>query len=225
MAGYTPLFGSIVRSSIWDEDNATRVVWITMLALADKDGFIEGSTKGLAHEARVSIRECSTAIEILKAPDPHSKTIDNEGRRIKEVESGWVILNYSLYRKKAKSRAGYYRNYRKLKKEEESNKEEEKTNTNAYANRRNSAQHAQHVARTNEITIFTQEDFINSGSKVGLSEAESKECYDYYKGLNFEIKKDYPIRDPADACVRFRNNRHRFKKPNKESVKERLKRL
>ena len=135
MAGYTPLFGSIVRSSIWDEDNATRIVWITMLALAEADGTIEGSVKGMAHEARVTLSECKTALEILKAPDPYSKTTDNEGRRIREIDGGWLLLNHKLYREKAKSRAKYMRHYREEKKKE--HKEEKKENPNLNPNTNN----------------------------------------------------------------------------------------
>jgi len=49
MSRYTPLFDSLVMSSIWDEDNETRILWITMLALANSEGIIEGSLTGLAH--------------------------------------------------------------------------------------------------------------------------------------------------------------------------------
>ena len=129
MAGYTPLFGSIVRSSIWDEDNATRIVWITMLALAEADGTVEGSIKGLAHESRVTLSECKTALEILKAPDPYSKTTDNDGRRIKEISGGWVVLNHKLYREKAKSRAEYYRRYREEKRKPKQENYEQNTIT------------------------------------------------------------------------------------------------
>jgi len=134
MAGYTPLFGSIVRSSIWDEDNATRIVWITMLALAEADGTIEGSIKGMAHEARVTLTECKTALEILKAPDPYSKTTDNDGRRIREIDGGWLVLNHKLYREKAKSRAGYMRQYREEKKKEHEEEKKENSNINSYSN-------------------------------------------------------------------------------------------
>lgn len=62
------------------------------------------------------------------------------------------------------------------------------------------------------INIYTSTDFVNAGAQVGLTQQESIECYEYYKGLGFEFKKDYPIRDPQDACVRWRNNRYRFEK-------------
>jgi len=104
MAGYTKLFSSIVTSSIWQEDNATRIVWITMLATADAWGVVEGAVPGLAHIARVELDECQRALFKLQQPDPYSRTQDFEGRRIEVVEGGWRILNYAYYREKGRSR-------------------------------------------------------------------------------------------------------------------------
>lgn len=131
MAGYTPLFASIVRSSIWDEDAKTCKVWVTMLALADIDGIVEGALTGLAHEARVSKQECATALRILEAPDPDSKNPDNEGRRIQKTEGGWLVLNHAKYRHQARKRsADYYRKWRAQKKKNPQTPKEE-TNTNS----------------------------------------------------------------------------------------------
>jgi hypothetical protein len=49
VTGYTKLFSSIVSSTLWREPAATKVVWITMLALADRHGEVEASIPGLAH--------------------------------------------------------------------------------------------------------------------------------------------------------------------------------
>jgi len=67
----------------------------------------------------------------LKSPDPYSRTKQDEGRRIKEVEGGWLVLNHKKYREKAKSRAAYYREWRQKKKE---SKEENSKNLNKNLN-------------------------------------------------------------------------------------------
>lgn len=95
---YVKLFGSILDSSIWSEDNATRLVWITMLAMADSSGLVEASVTGVAHRARVSQGECEEALAVLLATDPDSKSQEFDGRRIEKVEGGWVLLNYEKYR-------------------------------------------------------------------------------------------------------------------------------
>lgn len=100
MAGFTKLCSEIVTSSIWSEDNATRIVWVTMLALADSEGRVDASLPGLARTSNVSLEECQIAIRKLSNPDPYSRTPDHEGRRICPVEGGWLILNYGKYRKR-----------------------------------------------------------------------------------------------------------------------------
>ncbi len=85
-----------------------------MLAMAGKNSVVESSVPGLADFARISIEECRISLAKLMAPDPDSRTKEHEGRRIKEVEGGWLILNHSKYREKMSKaeRADYMRNYR-----------------------------------------------------------------------------------------------------------------
>ena len=117
MTGYTKLFGTIVASTIWREDKETKIVWITMLAMADKDGIVEGSIPGLADMARVTVSECQKALECLMSPDQFSRTKDHDGRRIEEVDGGWHLLNHAKYR--AKMSADERREYFRIKKQEE----------------------------------------------------------------------------------------------------------
>jgi hypothetical protein len=100
MSGYTKLFSSIVGSTIWREDSHTRVVWVTMLALADQDGVVEASVPGLADMARVTVEQAQVALAKFMAPDEFSRTPEHEGRRIEPVDGGWQILNHGKYREK-----------------------------------------------------------------------------------------------------------------------------
>lgn len=95
---YVKLFSSILTSSVWSEDVATRIVWITLLALADKSGDVRCSPSGLARTANVSQAEAAAAISKFLSPDPESGTEDYEGRRVEELPGGWHILNYAKYR-------------------------------------------------------------------------------------------------------------------------------
>jgi hypothetical protein len=96
--GYAKLFSQIIHSTIWREDKATKVLWVTMLAMADKDGVVEASLPGLADAARIELEECLTGLQVLMNPDPYSRTKDFDGRRIMEVDGGWALLNYPKYR-------------------------------------------------------------------------------------------------------------------------------
>ena len=96
--GYTKLFASITDSTIWQASDATRIVWITMLSMADQHGYVGASVPGLANRARVNLQDCLTALETLSTPDEWSRTPDFEGRRITVVDGGWVLLNHAKYR-------------------------------------------------------------------------------------------------------------------------------
>jgi hypothetical protein len=98
MSGYVKIFETILDSSIWSESISTRVVWITMLAMADAEGFVCASVSGLARRANVTREQCEEALAAFLAPDPDSKSTEFDGRRIEVVDGGWVILNHGKYR-------------------------------------------------------------------------------------------------------------------------------
>lgn len=98
VSSYTKLFHSILDSSVWQEDDRTRLVWITLLAMADQHGEIQASIPGVAKRAGVPLEAAEAAIGKLMAPDRYSRTPDHEGRRIARIEGGWEILNHAKYR-------------------------------------------------------------------------------------------------------------------------------
>ena len=193
MTGYTPLFQSIVMSSIWQEDPETCKVWITMLALANADGVVEGSIVGLAHSSRVTVTVCQEALVKLLSPDLFSRTKDDEGRRIREVDGGWLIINHKKYRQKAKSRAEYYRKWREKKKVI---KEEKTKNSNLNLNSnsettRNTPNIAQHVA---EFPLPPEKQrWKDIAFKVGLTDDEAEQSYDNYGANGWKRANGQPI--------------------------------
>jgi hypothetical protein len=98
MAGYAKVFSDIIVSTIWREDVYTKVVWITMLVMADKNGLVMASIPGLADSAKVSLEQCIAALKVLSSPDEYSRTKEFGGRRIDEVDGGWLLLNYEKFR-------------------------------------------------------------------------------------------------------------------------------
>lgn len=95
---FTKLFSSITASTIWCEPDHVRIVWITMLAMADRHGEVQASIPGLAAIARVQVDQCRQAIGLFLKPDPDSRTKAHEGRRVEEIDGGWRLLNYAHYR-------------------------------------------------------------------------------------------------------------------------------
>src|SRR5262245_36393008 len=91
----------IFESSIWDEDPVTRIVWFTLLALAQKPeqrkldpGVVIITPDGLAREANVKPKQLQASIEKLTAPDSRSRTQPSE--RIEVLPNGYRIINFAL---------------------------------------------------------------------------------------------------------------------------------
>ncbi len=99
MAGYAKLFSHILQSTIWHEDDHTRIVWITLLALKDQHGNVLASLPGLAHSAHVPIESAQKALKKFLEPDEYSRTRDYDGRRLQIIDGGWHVLNHEKYRK------------------------------------------------------------------------------------------------------------------------------
>ena len=187
MSGYTPLFSSIVMSSIWQEDSDTCKVWITMLALAGADGVVEGSVIGLANSARVSVEACQGALEKLSSPDLFSRTRDDEGRRIKEVDGGWSILNHKKYRDKAKSRAEYYRKWREKKQENPIDLKEQTQTKTQTQTAQQGATPAQHTRNGDLLrATYTLQQVKDACFCNGIPENNAQSYYDQYNSQDWK---------------------------------------
>jgi hypothetical protein len=96
---YNKLFTKILDSSIWLEPSGTRIIWLTMIAAMDENGFVQfASVANLAHRARIELAEAQAAVDCLEGPDANSSDPEHEGRRIERVPGGWMILNAEKYR-------------------------------------------------------------------------------------------------------------------------------
>ena len=92
------MFASLLTSTIWLETPATKVVWVTILLMKGRNQVVEASLPGLARMAGVTQRECEEAIKKFKEPDKYSRTKEHGGRRLTEVDGGWLVLNGEKYR-------------------------------------------------------------------------------------------------------------------------------
>jgi hypothetical protein len=96
--GFAKLDSGIIYSSIWTQPHDVLRVWIAMLAIADASGFVRSSVPALAHLCFVTIERMREILEIFKTADPYSRISEFDGCKIREVEGGWVIINYLRYR-------------------------------------------------------------------------------------------------------------------------------
>ncbi len=101
---YSKLFSSLVHSSLWSQMDHVRLLFITLLALSDRDGIVYGSRSGLMRAAMIDLdaAEEHDPWRILMGPDDDSSDLmrnpENEGRRIEEIPGGFRIINYTYYR-------------------------------------------------------------------------------------------------------------------------------
>jgi len=149
--GFTKLDSGITDSSIWSEPYFVRVVWVTMLAMANAEGRVNASLPGLQRRANVTEEECVKALDVFMAPDPYSRTPDNDGRRIEKVDGGWLILNHAKYREFTYSENPDAVRMRKLR---EKQKEQERTCSNTFEN----VQNVQNVANISASASVSSSD-------------------------------------------------------------------
>ena len=100
------------NKSIWREDSDTRIVWITLLLMADQFGIVESSIMGISDTAKVSIELTKSALVKFELPDEYSTNPANEGRRIERIKEGYRILNYEEYRQRDFTNATRQKRYR-----------------------------------------------------------------------------------------------------------------
>lgn len=77
-----------------------RVLFLTMLAIKEPDHVVRMPFRRLCKKANMTPEVCTEALRVLLEPD--TKSIDHqefEGRRLKEVEGGWMVLNGEYYRR------------------------------------------------------------------------------------------------------------------------------
>lgn len=115
--GYTKLFSEIITSSIWQEPNDSKVMWITILALKGRDQICRATIPALAKYSDTTLERCEEIMEKFQSPDKYSNSQEYEGRRIRRVDGGWLVLNGEKYRDKMNPEE--VREYNRVKKQEE----------------------------------------------------------------------------------------------------------
>lgn len=102
---FTKLESSILESTIWGENDQTRIVWVTMMAMADANGCVRASVPGLARRANLhgvsrkeAIKIVEQALAKFQEPDLYSRSEEHDGRRIEIIDRGWRLLNYRRIR-------------------------------------------------------------------------------------------------------------------------------
>ncbi len=107
MNTWAPIWSPIVDSSLWEEDGDVVKVFISMIATKDSDHIcrmdaykIGKKCNFLCPDGSVDEIKVLDILKILASPDTRRKIKQEyEGRRIKAVDDGWLVLNGEKYRK------------------------------------------------------------------------------------------------------------------------------
>src|SRR6516165_3084329 len=102
---YSKLFSSLIHSSLWRQPVHVRVLFVSLLSIADSRGFVYGSRRGLEAAANIQYdlsNGDADPWQVLMSPDSDSSDLlrnpKNRGRRIEQVPGGYRILNFLYYR-------------------------------------------------------------------------------------------------------------------------------
>lgn len=98
---YVKLFSSIYQGTLRGNSHGL-LVFTNLLAHADKEGFVDIHPRAISEEVGLTVDAVRTALLMLEATDPESRTADLDGRRIVRLDEhrawGWQIVNYVKYR-------------------------------------------------------------------------------------------------------------------------------
>ena len=97
---FAKLDSGIVNSTLWVQPDDVLRVWIWMLSQADAQGVVRTAAPALALVCMKSVDRIREIIALLEAPDPDSRSENDDGRRIRKIEGGWQIINYGSYRQR-----------------------------------------------------------------------------------------------------------------------------
>lgn len=221
---YSKLHSSVVNSSLWVEPDHVRLLFITLLALCDKDGCVYGSRLGLERAANITWNTDSASDldpwEVLLGPDPDSsdkmRAPENEGRRIEEIPGGFRLLNFAYYRslrndddRREQNRISQerFRNKNKQSKPPSATVSHDKPISEAEAEAE-ACTSAQQVAALHTKSNFrkpTINEVKLACAKSGLSDQEAHRFFDYYESNGWRVGKN-PMRSWPSALANWKRN-------------------
>lgn len=96
---YVKIPNSLLHSDLWGNDHVAKIVWITMVLMADRDGFVDASVDGVARAAVIERAAAERALERLSAPDKRldGGLLGGLGRYVARVGLGWRVLGFESF--------------------------------------------------------------------------------------------------------------------------------
>jgi hypothetical protein len=232
---YNKIFTKILDSSIWLEPTPTRIVWVTLIAAMDEDGFVQSAcVANLAHKARVTLKEATEAVKILEGPDENSSDKDNDGRRIEKVPGGWMVLNASKYRElvtRAVSKEQTRIRVARHRAKKHGNADVTlplrfETQSEAYTDTESDTESGSKRARSRNgelrVNSPSLSEAIEFGKTISLPKAECEAWHDHFASNGWKISGKTPMKDWKASMRTWKRNHEagsfRSKQPSKPTI-------
>jgi len=168
--GFTKLDDRLLMSSLLREPAETFKIFIVILSACGPDGIARVSAPGLAGACFMSIDRVRAAIKTLEAPDPDSRTTTDEGRRLRKVDGGFLVVNYAKYRELSYSNKPDAVRKRRSRMKAREGKVEEKTEEKNKPLREDRAEAERHKMSQNVRTMSHNGKVSFDGSRwIGLT--------------------------------------------------------
>lgn len=98
---YAKLFASIYQGTLRGRSDSL-LVFTNLLAHMDSVGHVDIHPRAIAEEVGLTLDAVRAALDELEAPDPESRSPDEDGRRIVRLDEhrawGWRVVNGAKYR-------------------------------------------------------------------------------------------------------------------------------
>jgi hypothetical protein len=207
-----PVWSSILSGSILLEDVETRWLWTVMLVLADENrddsGHVDCPVERLAQIANLTVEQTRSSLARLCAPDEQSRSNDEGGRRLIEVQSGlggeprrWRLVNWEKYKTLARRRqvAAAVRRY----KARQGNQKVIKGNRGSSKGHSPSPSPSPSPYKKEEIRGFAQpalSEVVAYAGVRGCPEATAVKFHAYYTSNGWKVGKN-PMKNWKAAFV------------------------
>lgn len=179
---YARVFVTILDSSI-AENFTTRHVFEDLFKLVNhKTGVVDMTRQAISRRLNVPLETLNKAIEVLESPDPNSRDMEFEGRRIERLDEhrdwGWRILNWQKYDEIRNRADNYVRVARHREKEAEASGKFKKP-------------------ELEEIKLHF--------SKAGLPMSEAEKFFHYYESNGWRVGRN-PMKCWHSAAANWKKN-------------------
>lgn len=174
-----------------------------MLALKNKSGIVEGSVPGLADMARLNLADTVEALKTLSEPDEYSRTKEFEGRRIQEIEGGWLVLNHEKWRKKMS--ADERRDYLRIKQREHRERVNKSVNKRGQSSTLSTHTEAEAYSKAEAVPKHLN-DVLEYAKQIGLGNGEAQKFFDYFQSNGWKVGGRAAMRDWKASLRNWKRN-------------------